>query len=141
MLIILILHGWHWILPEASSLLKVNYSCEQRSLCWMHLSMCQRYSCFLGHGKKVGQNVHRYFELISQCCMSSDIIGFQKELAFLTLILQPALLLIDFGHFQYNSVMLGKFTITFHDDKENLMSRLQALHSFLSIFSLLDKIS
>jgi alpha-1,3-glucosyltransferase len=41
---------------------------------------------------------------------------FLQELAFLTLILQPALLLIDFGHFQYNSVMLGKFTITFHDD-------------------------
>jgi len=31
-----------------------------------------------------------------------------QELAFLTLLLQPALLLIDFGHFQYNSVMLGK---------------------------------
>lgn len=30
-----------------------------------------------------------------------------QELAFLTLILQPALLLIDFGHFQYNSIMLG----------------------------------
>lgn len=66
---------------------------------------------------------------------------FQQELAFLTLILQPALLLIDFGHFQYNSVMLGRFTITFHYDKEKLMSRLQALRSFLSIFSLLDKIS
>ncbi|KAL0069802.1 Glucosyltransferase-like protein [Marasmius tenuissimus] len=33
-----------------------------------------------------------------------------QELAFLILMLQPALLLIDFGHFQYNSVMLG-FTI------------------------------
>ncbi|PPQ91702.1 hypothetical protein CVT25_012915 [Psilocybe cyanescens] len=33
-----------------------------------------------------------------------------QELALLTLILQPALLLIDFGHFQYNSVMLG-FTL------------------------------
>ncbi|KAG7088380.1 hypothetical protein E1B28_012381 [Marasmius oreades] len=33
-----------------------------------------------------------------------------QELAFLTLMFQPALLLIDFGHFQYNSVMLG-FTI------------------------------
>jgi alpha-1,3-glucosyltransferase len=31
-----------------------------------------------------------------------------KELALLTLLFQPALLLIDFGHFQYNSVMLGK---------------------------------
>ena len=36
-----------------------------------------------------------------------------QELALLTLIYQPALLLIDFGHFQYNSVMLGKFTTTF----------------------------
>ncbi|TFK40795.1 glucosyltransferase [Crucibulum laeve] len=33
-----------------------------------------------------------------------------QELALLTLLLQPALLLIDFGHFQYNSVMLG-FTL------------------------------
>ncbi|KAF9475649.1 glucosyltransferase [Pholiota conissans] len=33
-----------------------------------------------------------------------------QELSFLTLILQPALLLVDFGHFQYNFVMLG-FTI------------------------------
>ncbi|KIK01855.1 glycosyltransferase family 57 protein [Laccaria amethystina LaAM-08-1] len=30
-----------------------------------------------------------------------------QELALLTLLLQPALLLIDHGHFQYNSVMLG----------------------------------
>ena len=139
--IILTLHGWHWTLLEASSLPKVSYSCEQRSLCWMHLSMCQRYSCFLGHGKQVGRNVHRYFELISDWCMSSDFIGFRQELAFLTLILQPALLLIDFGHFQYNSVMLGKFTFTFHHDKEKLMSCLQVLRSFLSIFSLLNKIS
>ena len=47
---------------------------------------------------------------------------FPQELAFLTLILQPALLLIDFGHFQYNSVMLGKFTITFYDEKDKLIS-------------------
>ncbi|KJA21176.1 glycosyltransferase family 57 protein [Hypholoma sublateritium FD-334 SS-4] len=33
-----------------------------------------------------------------------------QELSLLTLILQPALLLVDCGHFQYNSVMLG-FTI------------------------------
>ena len=67
---------------------------------------------------------------------------FPQELAFLTLILQPALLLIDFGHFQYNSVMLGKFTFTLYDGWGKLMSIiLQALRSFLSIFSLLDKIS
>ncbi|KDQ25750.1 glycosyltransferase family 57 protein [Pleurotus ostreatus PC15] len=30
-----------------------------------------------------------------------------QNLSFLTLLFQPALLLIDFGHFQYNSVMLG----------------------------------
>lgn len=39
--------------------------------------------------------------------------GLNSELvqhtAFLTLALHPALLLIDFGHFQYNSVMLGRF--------------------------------
>ncbi|EAU86038.2 glucosyltransferase Alg6 [Coprinopsis cinerea okayama7 len=33
-----------------------------------------------------------------------------QEQAFLTLVLQPALLVIDHGHFQYNSVMLG-FTL------------------------------
>ncbi|KAF8645218.1 hypothetical protein AX16_008045 [Volvariella volvacea WC 439] len=33
-----------------------------------------------------------------------------QTVALLTLLLQPALLLIDFGHFQYNSVMLG-FTL------------------------------
>jgi alpha-1,3-glucosyltransferase len=32
-----------------------------------------------------------------------------KNAALLTLLFQPALLLIDFGHFQYNSVMLGLF--------------------------------
>lgn len=46
----------------------------------------------------------------------SDLLSFFLELydsnslqniAFLTLLFQPALLLIDFGHFQYNSVMLG----------------------------------
>ncbi|KXN88065.1 putative dolichyl pyrophosphate Man9GlcNAc2 alpha-1,3-glucosyltransferase [Leucoagaricus sp. SymC.cos] len=36
--------------------------------------------------------------------------GRTQELALLTLLFQPALLLIDFGHFQYNSVMLG-FTL------------------------------
>ncbi|KAJ6559179.1 glycosyltransferase family 57 protein [Mycena vulgaris] len=30
-----------------------------------------------------------------------------QNLALLTLLFQPALLLVDFGHFQYNSVMLG----------------------------------
>lgn len=30
-----------------------------------------------------------------------------QQVALLTLLLQPGLLLIDFGHFQYNSVMLG----------------------------------
>ncbi len=30
-----------------------------------------------------------------------------QDLAFLVLITQPALFLVDFGHFQYNSVMLG----------------------------------
>ncbi|KAJ4482066.1 glucosyltransferase [Lentinula aciculospora] len=33
-----------------------------------------------------------------------------QDLAFLMLMLHPALLLVDFGHFQYNSIMLG-FTI------------------------------
>ncbi|KAF8158135.1 ALG6, ALG8 glycosyltransferase family-domain-containing protein [Crassisporium funariophilum] len=33
-----------------------------------------------------------------------------QELSLLALMLQPALLLIDFGHFQYNSIMLG-FTL------------------------------
>lgn len=32
-----------------------------------------------------------------------------QNLALVTLLFQPALLLIDFGHFQYNSVMLGMF--------------------------------
>jgi alpha-1,3-glucosyltransferase len=31
----------------------------------------------------------------------------EKNAALLTLLFHPALLLIDFGHFQYNSVMLG----------------------------------
>jgi alpha-1,3-glucosyltransferase len=31
----------------------------------------------------------------------------EKNAALLALLFQPALLLIDFGHFQYNSVMLG----------------------------------
>lgn len=33
-----------------------------------------------------------------------------KNIALLTLLFQPALLLIDSGHFQYNSVMLGTFS-------------------------------
>lgn len=33
-----------------------------------------------------------------------------QHVALLSLLLQPALLLIDFGHFQYNSVMLGKLS-------------------------------
>jgi hypothetical protein len=57
-------HGSHWILLEVPSLPKVNYSCGQPWSCWMHLYMCQLYSCSLEHGKQVGQNAHRYFELI-----------------------------------------------------------------------------
>ena len=34
-----------------------------------------------------------------------------KNAALLTLLFWPALLLIDFGHFQYNSVMLGPFLL------------------------------
>lgn len=35
-----------------------------------------------------------------------------QEIALLTLLFQPALLLVDFGHFQYNSVMLGLTLLT-----------------------------
>lgn len=35
------------------------------------------------------------------------LMRWRKHLALLTMLLQPALLLVDFGHFQYNSVMLG----------------------------------
>ena len=31
-----------------------------------------------------------------------------QNLALLVLLFQPALVIIDFGHFQYNSVMLGR---------------------------------
>jgi ALG6, ALG8 glycosyltransferase family len=34
-----------------------------------------------------------------------------KNAALLTLLFQPALLLIDFGHFQYNSAMLGVYLV------------------------------
>ena len=34
---------------------------------------------------------------------------YPQSLALLSLLLQPSLLLIDFGHFQYNSVMLGGY--------------------------------
>ncbi|KAG6909147.1 hypothetical protein DXG01_001899 [Tephrocybe rancida] len=36
--------------------------------------------------------------------------GERQHIALLTLLFQPALLLIDSGHFQYNSVMLGGFS-------------------------------
>lgn len=35
----------------------------------------------------------------------------EKNAALLTLLFQPALLLIDFGHFQYNSAMLGVYPL------------------------------
>lgn len=42
---------------------------------------------------------------------SSPLLRFRskraRQVAFFTLLIQPALLLIDSGHFQYNSVMLG----------------------------------
>ncbi|WFD43941.1 dolichyl-P-Glc:Man9GlcNAc2-PP-dolichol alpha-1,3-glucosyltransferase [Malassezia psittaci] len=36
-----------------------------------------------------------------------------KQVVLYTVLLQPALLLIDYGHFQYNSVMLGLSTVCF----------------------------
>lgn len=38
---------------------------------------------------------------------AQKLIPQSKSLALLVLLLQPALLLVDFGHFQYNSAMLG----------------------------------
>jgi alpha-1,3-glucosyltransferase len=35
------------------------------------------------------------------------ILKHSQNAALLTLLFHPALLIIDFGHFQYNSVMLG----------------------------------
>lgn len=35
-----------------------------------------------------------------------------QHVALLTLLLQPALIIVDSGHFQYNSVMLGASSIT-----------------------------
>jgi alpha-1,3-glucosyltransferase len=43
---------------------------------------------------------HNSFRYLSLYC--------EQHTALLTLLFHPALLLIDFGHFQYNSVMLGK---------------------------------
>ena len=78
------------------------------------------------------------------CIISQTLSIFHQELAFLTLILQPALLLIDFGHFQYNSVMLGILQLFFSfftmDGERSCLVR-QALRSLLSTSSLLDKIS
>jgi len=54
--------------------------------------------------KPIQPNTGRCQSTISRL-FCADLVA--KEFAFLTLLFQPALLLIDFGHFQYNSVMLG----------------------------------
>lgn len=46
-----------------------------------------------------------------------------QDLAFLLLMLQPALFLVDFGHFQYNSVMLGKCFDTLNQQFFNFLNR------------------
>ncbi|KAK7056856.1 Glucosyltransferase-like protein [Paramarasmius palmivorus] len=55
-----------------------------------------------------------------------------QELAFAILMFQPALLLIDFGHFQYNSVMLG-FTILAIDFFASGQDQLGAVFFVLSL--------
>ena len=44
--------------------------------------------------------------LDSMSTMAANILP-PQNLALFVLLLQPALTIIDFGHFQYNSVMLG----------------------------------
>lgn len=60
-------------------------------------------SSLRGYGKERVQNELRSVWHLSVC---SRLIVWQNS-ALLTLLFQPALLLIDFGHFQYNSIMLG----------------------------------
>ena len=45
--------------------------------------------------------------LLSIPFIKEFLTNLEKNVALLALLFQPALLLIDFGHFQYNSVMLG----------------------------------
>lgn len=46
------------------------------------------------------------FMLDSMSTMAANILP-PQNLALFVLLVQPALTIIDFGHFQYNSVMLG----------------------------------
>lgn len=50
---------------------------------------------------------HRHVLSFSSILLDADLSI--QHVALLTLLLQPALLIIDSGHFQYNSVMLGMF--------------------------------
>ena len=47
-----------------------------------------------------------------------------KSLALLTLLLQPSLILIDNGHFQFNSVMLGKCFVSFRGSTPTPFTRI-----------------
>ena len=67
----------------------------------------------------------------TQVCLSTSFIaeiltGLEKNEALIALLFQPALLLIDFGHFQYNSVMLGMFLWRV---ERKMLTRNQALPS------------
>jgi alpha-1,3-glucosyltransferase len=55
-----------------------------------------------------------------------------QEQAFLILLLQPALLLVDHGHFQYNSSMLGESALASTQIQPNRDDRIDASRGQLS---------
>ncbi len=69
--------------------------------------MSPLFSCLLRSGKALVQHDDRYNYSHAFNLICSNTALHLKELALATLLFQPALVLIDFGHFQYNSVMLG----------------------------------
>jgi alpha-1,3-glucosyltransferase len=68
----------------------------------------------------------------------------EQHTALLALLFHPALLLIDFGHFQYNSVMLGKslFIGGVSDSNQHTLSGLTllAINAFAAGHDLLGAI-
>jgi ALG6, ALG8 glycosyltransferase family len=100
--------GLLWTLRGASRPRPASSLCAvQSSYQTMRFTFLPRGSLHVS-GILVAHGGHRYF-LDGFFTRASDRQHWVQNAALLTLLFHPALLLIDFGHFQFNSVMLGPF--------------------------------
>jgi hypothetical protein len=92
---------------DASKHLKVKFTCESRCSFWTRWFTFPLPPPSFDDGPLQAVRTRPEYAFSLLHAFSAHVLFRLQNAALLTLLLQPALLLIDFGHFQYNSVMLG----------------------------------